>query len=432
MDAHRPDEEGTVAAAAEPCVSGSAVSSAGEASAFRDLSPRWLKVSSLVATFIGALILPLVFILAYALASQHRYGLSLVVAAVVLPGWLSVLIVHEGGHWWAARRRAMIVTHVVIGPVEILPRRRGVRLRLHRNRQRGVSGYVMAYPDSRRDLRRDLIALALGGPLANLAAAMLLGVLAWGLGHSFGQALCLLQALLHLAAALINLLPRVLNPAMVSDGLSALRAYFNRAEDLPGSTFMAINGLLLRGESVRDLPDALIRRLREEPAPMPVLEDWLAVYAALETEDLDAADAALETVRARIGAYEEPLRQALDHLLLMGRIDCVFARALQRRGDQDIASIQGLALDAREFWYVPHLAPRVRALAAALRGDRAEAYAQLLRSKRLADNSAIASTVANEARMRAYIEAIIDETGIGAGVTPAPGAMTITQGAADA
>ncbi|QWF15004.1 site-2 protease family protein [Lysobacter capsici] len=421
MDAHGPNEEGCVAEARQP-----SVSSPGEATTFRDLSPRWSRLSTWIANVIGALILPMMFILAYALARQHHYGLPFVLTAILVPGWLSVLVVHEGGHWWVARRRAMTVTQVVIGPVEIQPRRRGVRIRLHRNRQRGVGGYVMAYPDPGRDMRRDLIALALGGPLANLAAALVLAVLAWWLGHSFAQAWCLLLGLLHLLAALFNLLPRSLNGAMVSDGLNVLRAYVNRVEDLPGATFMAINGRLLRGESAGDLPEALIRRLGEEPAPMPALHDWLTVYLALGAHELDAAEAALETLHARIDAYEEPIRQALGDLLIITQADCVFARALDRRGAEDLAAIAALDLDARGFWHAPQLAPRVRALAAALRGDSMAAREQLLRSRRHADNSAFASTVASEAGLRECIEAIIDEADIADGTAPAraPGAIT--------
>ncbi|MGO1072974.1 M50 family metallopeptidase [Lysobacter sp. CA199] len=381
------------------------------------MSPRALAAFKSLAYVSWFALLPAVFILTYALALHYGWTVSLL--AILLPGWLLKTILHECGHWWAARWRGMIVSQVVIACVELQPRRRGVRWRFTRLQLRGVGGYVLAYPDAAGDMRRDLMGLSLGGPLTNLIATTLCGAVAWRLGHSPAQTLWVLWGLLHLGAFLFNLIPHQLAGGLGTDGLMWMRAWLNRFEDLPGSSFMEMQGRILRGTALNDLPAGLSQRLLEEPEPMPAMHDWLRMYAALERGELEQARTDFQALCVRVEGYEEPMQLALDDLLTLCRADLAFAGALELDPSRALASLTALNLNARVFWYVPHVPPRLRALAAALRGDIAVARAQLTCAARYADNSPFLATVSSEARLRQRIEAIIEQ-GVPAGPMSPP------------
>lgn len=382
-----------------------AVAEAAAGKAFRDVSPRWLRAFKGLTHALWFVLLPAIFILTYALVSHYGIGVGLL--GVLLPGWLLALIVHECGHWAVARWRGMLVVQVVIVWLEIQPRRRGLRLRRVRARLRGTRGYVVSYPDPARDPRRDTMWFTLGGPLANAFAAALCGLTAWWLGRSPAQALWVLWGLLHLLGFVFNLIPRTLGDVLGSDGLAWARLRFNRFEDLPGAAFSLVQGHLLRGGAIDAVPAAAMRRLAQEPAPMPALHDWLSMAAALDAGRLGDAEIGFEGLCARIEAYPEPTRAGLVDLLMIAWTDLVFLRVLQRGDADDLAALDDLSLDPAMFWYLPHVPPRARALAAARRGDLATARAQLARSRRYADNSPFLATVSSEARLRERIEAII-------------------------
>ncbi|MGH8082445.1 MAG: M50 family metallopeptidase, partial [Lysobacter sp.] len=338
------------------------------------------------------------------------YGIAWTWLAIFLPGLVLAVTVHECGHWAAARWRGMIVSQVVIGWLEIQPRRRGVRLRLVRGMTSGVRGYVLAYPGADRDMRRDLTWFALGGPIASLFAAVGCGMVAWQLGRSSAQSAWLLWGLLHLLGCVLNLIPRKLSNAMATDGLIWARARLNRFDALPGAAFLEIQGRILRGAPVRDLPTELLRRLLDEPEPMPSMHGWLWVHAALEAQDLDDADKRFEALRARIGELDPPMQLALAGLLAMVRVDLAFAHAIEQGEGGALTALDPLSLDAPGYWYAPHVPPRVRALAAALRGDAVEARRQLARAQRYAENSPCDFIVLSEAQLRERIEAIIERS----------------------
>ena len=200
--------------------------------------------------------------------------------------------------------------------------------------------------------------------------------------------------------------PTLLTGGVANDGLICVRAWLNRFEDIPGTAFMELQGRILSGTALRDMPAELLRRLLEEPEPMPAMHDWFQVHAALERGELEQAKAAFQALCARVEGYEEP--QIMEGLLTLCRADLAFASALESGRSEAATELSALNLKAPFFWYAPHLPPRVRALAAALRGEVSLARTHLADAQRYADNSPYATTVASEAQLRQRIEAIIE------------------------
>lgn len=397
MDAAQPHHADTTPAAAAP-------------PALRDLSPRAQRNWGRVALAWQTLGWLLVLFLLLTLASQLSYRLPAAVIMVLLPAYLSAVWVHEGGHWLAARRCGMAVASVGIGPLELQPRRRGVRVRLRsrRGRQRDYGGWVLAYPDPRRDLRRDAIALTRAGCAANLAFAAACAAIASLWPDTFGQTVWLLLAAMHGFIGALNLLPYAIGGHSPSDGLSLWRLRRNAYEDLPGSSVKRLFGHLSIGLDANALPPELMQRMAAEPEPAPLLLDWLAFAIALDRNDEAAAGAARQRVRERADACPPPLRESLADLLSLCDVQWAFYRALWHRGGEAAVELELINPRARWLWPMPSLAPRVRALAAALRGDGATARRWLERSRRYAENEPTPGMAAHEAALRERIAALID------------------------
>lgn len=368
-----------------------------------DLSPRWLKFFRGLTSVVGGLMTLGIFLLVLGLGSQRELGFPLVILGMLVPGLLCVLILHEGGHWLAARLAGMKTMSIGLGWLEFQLRRRGVRMRW-RKRARGIGGYVIAYPDPKRDLRRSMMQLALGGPSMNLLAAAICGLIAIWLGRSNAQAFWMLWALLHLSAGFLNLMPSTVG-VFATDGLTWLRAWRNRSDTLSGATFAALSGQIVHGESFEDFPADLLQRLAGEPAPMPLLHDWLLCQSALQRRDLDEAMRLSARIRASFDAYDASMKAELGDLVVLSWAEQLYTHAWV---DRDPASIETADLSSGAFWYAPHLIPRLRALAAALRGDRDRARLLLAVSRRYAEGAIEASLPAYEARLRGEIEALID------------------------
>lgn len=396
MDAAQPHDEAPPADAAAP--------------AMRDLSPRaqrnWGRVALAWQT-LGWVLLVLILLM---VASQLSHGMAAAIVLVLVPAYLSAILVHESGHWIAARRCAMAVANVGIGPLELQPRRRGLRVRLRsrRGQQRDYGGWVLAYPDPRRDLRGDAIALAWGGCAANLAVAAVCAAVALLWQDAFGRTVALLLATMHGLVGALNLLPYPVGGHSPSDGLTLWRLRRNRYEDLPGASVKRFFGHLSMGLDPNDLPPELLRRMAAEDEPMPLLLDWLAFAIALDRNDEAAAGALRQRLRERVEACPQPLRESLADLLALCELHWAFHRALWHRGGAAAAELELLNPRARWLWPLPHLAPRVRALAEALRGDAARARHWLERSRRYVENDPTPGLAAYEAGLRERVAALID------------------------
>jgi membrane-associated protease RseP (regulator of RpoE activity) len=96
--------------------------------------------------------------------------------AVLLLNFPAILI-HELGHAWIAHRRGAHVLKIVALPFSYVAAERRVRIERHVP-SRDIGGYVSYVFRLRDETRRDRIAIAAAGPLANLlSGALVIGLL---------------------------------------------------------------------------------------------------------------------------------------------------------------------------------------------------------------------------------------------------------------
>ncbi|MCR2834220.1 M50 family metallopeptidase [Parerythrobacter lacustris] len=96
--------------------------------------------------------------------------------AVLLLNFPAILI-HELGHAWIAHLRGAHVLKIVALPFGYAPSERRLRIERHVP-SRDIGGYVSYIFRRRDETRRDRVAIAVAGPLANLlSAALVIGLL---------------------------------------------------------------------------------------------------------------------------------------------------------------------------------------------------------------------------------------------------------------
>ncbi|MET4727868.1 Zn-dependent protease [Lysobacter enzymogenes] len=397
----------------------SAAPPGGDAPALRDLSPRALRRWTYLSRFwLGATCGALVVALSELMAGPRPVPVALLLGASLL-AVISVVPVHECGHWWVARLRRMAVAIVAIGPLELQPRRRGLRMRLRgrKSARRGLGGWVVALPDPRRDVRRDAMWMAAGGGLANLCFAAACLVAALLLPLSPLRSLLWPLAMMHIATGVLNLLPYLVGGHTPSDGLNLWRLSRNRYEDLPGWSLKLVLGHFAAGLPADRLDPALLRRMAAEPEPMPLMRDWLEFDVAQQAGAADdaARARALARMRERAAAYTPQQRESVADVLAISEVQEVFYRALGGGDREAVRALSALDLRQPTLWRVPQVAPRVRALAAALRGDAAAARVELERARRHAENDPVPAVAEHEAVLRERIVALLHSTPANAG-----------------
>ncbi|MXV12903.1 hypothetical protein DYQ93_17965 [Xanthomonas sp. LMG 8992] len=310
----------------------------------------------------------------------------------------ATIAIHEGGHALAARAMGMTVCRVHVGPLQLLARRRGWRIRWQRVRRDDSSGVVLAVPNPYAAVRRQYLALIAGGPLANLLAAAGCGLLAWhlGLGSSSG-AFCTGAAAFNLAVGLGNLVP--LQSALGgSDGLKLLKHARRRDPDALSEVLAELNGLSLRGVTADKLPEHRLALLADG-------EGWFFyvwfTLKAMQIRGEWAHAAALQPVfEAQVATLPGPVAESWHSLIALLRCELAFSRAMAGDGEADPLDA---ALTADLDWSVPALRPRCQALMAARRGDHRAALAALARAEGLAENDVDAATRQCECGLRQAI-----------------------------
>ncbi|WP_420007532.1 hypothetical protein [Xanthomonas sacchari] len=339
--------------------------------------------------------------LAGCFALAHVVTSSLEPFLVMLLFPLAALVttaIHEGGHVLAGRAIGMTVYRVHVGPLQLLARRRGWRIRWQRQRPGDNAGSVIAVPNPYAAVRRQYLLLIAGGPLANLLAAAGCGVLAWhlGLGSSSG-AFCTGAAVFNLAAGLVNLVPSQ-SPSGASDGLQLLRQARPRDPDALVDVLAELNGLSSRGVTADKLPAHRLALLADGDGWFFYV--WFTLKAMQNRGEWAHAAALQPDFEAQVATLSAPVAESWHTMIALLRCELAFSRAM---AGEDAADPLDAALTADLDWAVPALRPRCQALMAARRGDQRAALAALARAEALAENDVDAATRQCERGLREAI-----------------------------
>lgn len=341
-----------------------------------------------------------------AVSSQVRYSELLTALGLWLMMSVAAVAIHEFGHYLGARMTGMTVLAVAVGVIEAVPVVGGWRLqpRSPHSTSSEAGGYVIACPDPERRSRADSAILLLAGPLLNLCAAVVLTVAMLSLPPSPWQSACLAFALLNFAGFACNLLP-YRSRTLFTDGLQLLYLRQPRSEMEPFAVAWRLVARSYRGDTAEELPEDELRVLADHADQLPLSYEWYRLKASQnlgQWQDVAEWENAVNRQVAQVG--DAALAQLSRALLPLLRAEIAFSRSMAS-GDAGYIEAVGLARDVQRE--APHLMPRLRALAAGLRGDAARAASELELSRQAAETSIQVALRRSEARLRACVQATI-------------------------
>ena len=348
-------------------------------------------------------------IAAGALPSSHPLPILMCLMMVV-----PATAIHEAGHAFAARWNGMRVIEIHVWLLNILPLSRGLRWRFA-SPPKGVGGLVNAIPDPSRPLRPAMLWLMMGGPLANLAAALAcLPAALWVSSPWSDYANAFL--LINLGGFLANLVP-FRGRHHASDGWQWLQWRHVWSEGVREVSVLALTSLSVWGVTAERIPGALLRQIETLGKGGVLLVAWVRLKASQNVGDWAVVDeidqAATETMAQVTHAEKEGLKWILAWL----QVESAFSHAVIQRNARALLAVP---LGREMRWRAPHLPHRFAALACALDGDRTTCMAHLVRARAAAQSSLDLALHESEDRIAGHIEALLDATPDAArGLSPA-------------
>lgn len=319
---------------------------------------------------------------------------------------VAAVAIHEFGHYLGARMTGMTVLAVAVGRVEAVPVVGGWRLqsRSPHSTSGEAGGYVIAFADPERRSRADAAILLLAGPLLNLCAAAVLVMTMLSLPSSPWQSACFAFALLNFAGFACNLLP-YRTRTLFTDGLQLLYLRQARSEMEPVAVAWRLVARSYRGDTAEELPEDELRVLADHADQLPLSYEWYRLKASQNLGQWQHVTEWENAVNRQVAqASDAALAQLSRAFLPLLRAEIAFSRSMAS-GDAGYVEAVGLARDVQRE--APYLMPRLRALAAGLRGDAARAARELELSRRAAETSIQVALRRSEARLRAHVQATI-------------------------
>ncbi|WP_158883738.1 M50 family metallopeptidase [Rhodanobacter sp. L36] len=312
-----------------------------------------------------------------------------------------MLLIHELGHYAAARFAGMTVTHFVVGRIEIVPQQRGWRMRWNRGQKIRVDGLVIAACDPIRALRPQVLLMTAGGPAANLVIAAISAALANVWSSAPAGSLCMAFAVLNVAMGVTNLLPSM--RGLASDGMRLLIWSQKELEHSPLLAHTRLQALSISGVTADQLPVDQIALLDSQPMPAPLVALWYRVKAHQNRGEWQHAADLQASFDSMVQSLPEPVRIKLIGAFAQLRAELAFSRAMQNR---DATGLSDNLLTKAQTWSAPSLWPRCLALRALLNGDTAHAHRQLDNAQKIAKQSMDKALPRSEAKIRAHMLSI--------------------------
>ena len=228
------------------------------------------------------------------------FELGLLIGVLPVAFFIGVAL-HEGGHLLAAKLLGGRFALVIVGPLRLM--RTPTGLRLGRNRRFSLlGGLALSTPSSTHHLRRYLIGLLAGGPLASLLCGFILVGTAyvWAQGLATGEvmgtaafsvwALLGMTGLVSLVFFLASSLPSRAG-GFASDGARLLALARRGAAAEREALVFTLTALSLSGVRARDLPPELVVKAAE-PHGDPQVNAAMQLMAYLWALDQGRIDAA--------------------------------------------------------------------------------------------------------------------------------------------
>ncbi|WP_152221689.1 site-2 protease family protein [Pseudomonas sp. SCB32] len=321
----------------------------------------------------------------------------------ILPGILAgatvlylSIFVHELGHLLAARWSGMTVLRMCVRRLDVRLLREGLKVGWRPRYNRRLAGFVMAFADPRGPWRRQQMWFVAGGPLANLAVALLAGAIVLWLEPGPLRGILLAICATNACVGVANLLPVVGRPRVVSDGLWLLR--WRRGMDIghPQLAFARLMGLSCAGTCADEAPEPELRLLESQDQPMPLVALYLRLRA-LQIQGRWQEAAALEVpFQVLRNALPEALQRPLFDMLRLIGAELAFVAAVSSgsaAGLFDELLPERLKREYASVW------ARCLAVRAAFGGEREECRRQLARAVASARRSPDLSQETEETRM---------------------------------
>lgn len=217
--------------------------------------------------------------------------------------WFTVVLIHEGGHYLAAIRNRMIVIEIRVLWLVMKGKRKGFSWSLERVRP-GAGGLVRAIPDPGASIPKQMVRLALGGPVMNLMFSIFGAIATWVLYQTelhFPYAIMLFFTLFNLSAGLFNLLP--IGKRYPSDGSTFYAWSFKKESQKNTEAVLRLNGLSYKGLRTSDMPLAELHELTSDAdAKVKLIGHYLLIRNAM---DGGVPAKAAEMIQDSRGIYAE-------------------------------------------------------------------------------------------------------------------------------
>lgn len=221
------------------------------------------------------------------------------------------LIIHEAGHFMAARLQGMTVTEVKLGWLFFSARRKGFKVQFKRQGS-SFGGWVKATV-GKGSIRRQMLVLVLGGPAINLVCATTGGALTWAAfiyGAKSSATVLASFSVMNAYMGFANLLP--IGRTIPSDGSRLYHWLFESHKDPAALSLYRLMGLSVQGLRARDYSAEDLGLLTESPMPTRrLLGKWLALRGAIDRKDMTTARNLLKECRSLYEGSSEEERKIL-------------------------------------------------------------------------------------------------------------------------
>ncbi|MGA7440170.1 MAG: hypothetical protein WBW32_18765 [Luteibacter sp.] len=293
--------------------------------------------------------------------------------------------VHEGGNYRAARGFGMTVLLVQFGALELMPLRKGWKIRWATPVHGGRFSWIYPVADPNRAMRGPCIAVSLGGSLATLTLSSLVG-----LGVAFAPNPSLRALLVTALCASLTPLVYLFPSSKASEGgaISAWR-WWRHPPDPRHLQATRLHGRLVWGSPVSSFSEQELEALGGD---IPMSRLWYAVKASQQRGNWSEVARLQEEWNAAIPTTSR-MRAVLAELTASTAAELKWMDAVQNR---DAALIPDEASIRAAGWGDPALEPRCRATRAWLAGDSIAVSEATDETLRVAKNSQDRSLVESE------------------------------------